>query len=268
MHLLMINGSPKGKGNTYKTAKRLEAAMKKRDSSIEFEYLHLKDANLKGCLGCYRCLADGEEKCPLKDDQAIIEAAMQAADAVIFSTPVYVANVSWMFKNFLDRFAYICHRPRFHGKKALVLSTTGSIGTGIVNIITKISVETWGFETVTSLGAIISPKISKEDEAEQWSKIEKDIEKAAERFVKELNSKKPRKAKFLELYKFKLQKASFSGAGRFCADYNYWKTKGWLEKECKFYMDAKVNLITEFVVGLLAAIKIRSYPDGVVKRSK
>lgn len=263
MQILVVNGSPKGKGNTYKVLQLLEESMKRKDISINFEYLHLKEVNLKGCMGCYRCLAEGEEKCPLKDDQKVIEEKMQAAEALVFATPVYVMNVSWLFKNFLDRYAYICHRPRFHGKKALVLSTTGALGTGIVNFISKFSIESWGFEVVASLGAVVSPGISKEDEVNQWIKNENNIEKAAEKFYTALSSKRPVKAGFMKLCTFKLQRVSFGSGDRLKADYNYWKSKGWLEDGCNFYIEAKINPIKKFLADMVAGLKIRSYPKGV-----
>lgn len=263
MQILVINGSPKGRGNTYKVAQRLELAMKKLDSSLEFQYLNLRDIELKGCIGCYRCLADGEENCPLKDDRVKLETAMAAADAVVFSTPVYVANVSGMFKNFLDRFAYVCHRPRFYGKKAMVLSSTGSLGTGIVNTIIKFSVETWGFEVVASLGAITSPSISKEDELLQWEKIGMNAAKAAKKFFDALNDKSKQRARFFKLYAFRLQRVSFGNAERLKADYSYWKSKGWLEKDCAFYFDAKINPLVKFFANIFAEIKIKHYPKGV-----
>jgi multimeric flavodoxin WrbA len=262
MKILVINGSPKGKGNTYKVAQKLEAAMKRIDNTLEFQYMNLKDMDLRSCIGCYRCLADGENNCPLKDDRSQLEAFMELADGVVFATPVYVANVSGMFKNFLDRFAYICHRPRFHGKKALVLSSTGSLGTGIVNMISKMSVETWGFEVAASLGAITSPAISREDEVMQWLKIEKNSAKAAKKFLKALKNTKKVRARFFKLYAFRLQKASFGNADRLKADFNYWKSKGWLEKDCAFYINAKINPVVRFAANLFADIKIKHYPKS------
>jgi multimeric flavodoxin WrbA len=268
MHILVVNGSPKGKGNTYKVTQMLEQAMKKRDSSIEFEYLHLRQSNLKGCLGCYQCLAEGEEHCPLKDDRANIEASMQKADAVIFANPVYVINVPWTFKNFLDRFAYICHRPRFYGKKAFVLSTTGSLGTGIVNAICKYSIGSWGFEVAGSFGAITTAGISDEDKIKQWKKIEKNLEKISEKFVKALRNKKVPKAGFFKLFAFRLQRAAFGNADRLKADYKYWKSMGWLDEKTRFYIDAKINPITSAVANVLADLKVRTYPKGIGGRTR
>jgi len=72
MKILAILGSPKGKGAGHKIVKKIEERIK-AISDVEFEYLFLKDANLKLCTGCYNCMAKGEDTCPLKDDRAAIE---------------------------------------------------------------------------------------------------------------------------------------------------------------------------------------------------
>jgi len=120
MKIVAIMGSPKGKGAGYRIVRMIEDRMKAM-GDVEVVYLFLKDANLKPCIGCYQCMAMGEERCPLKDDRAAIEQELLAADGVILSSPVYVNNVSWLMKNFIDRFAYRNHRPRFHRLKVLTL---------------------------------------------------------------------------------------------------------------------------------------------------
>ena len=124
MKILAVMGSPRGKGAGYKIVQKIEDRMKAM-GNVEFEYLFLKDANLKLCTGCYTCMAKGEEKCSLKDDRPAIEQQLLAADGVILSSPMYVLNVSWLMKNFIDRFAYRNHRPRFHGQKVLIVVNMG-----------------------------------------------------------------------------------------------------------------------------------------------
>ena len=124
MKILAVMGSPKGKGAGYKIIRKIEEGMKMM-GDVEFKYLFLKDINLKQCTGCYNCLAKGEDKCPLKDDRASIEQELLSADGIILSTPVYVLNVSWLMKNFIDRFAYTNHRPRFHRLKVLSVVNMG-----------------------------------------------------------------------------------------------------------------------------------------------
>ncbi len=127
MKIIAIMGSPKGKGSGHKIVKMIEDRMKVM-GDVEFEYLFLKDANLKPCIGCYNCMTKGEDKCPLKDDRAAIEQKLLAADGFILSSPVYMHSVSWLMKNFMDRFAYLSHRPRFHRQKMLAVVNTSVTG--------------------------------------------------------------------------------------------------------------------------------------------
>ncbi len=124
MKIVAVMGSPKGKGSGYVIVKMIEDGMKAM-GNVEFDYLFLKDANLKPCTGCYRCLAEGEDKCPLRDDRYAIEQKLLTADGVILSSPMYVLNVSGLMANFVDRFAYANHRPRFHKQKVLTVVNMG-----------------------------------------------------------------------------------------------------------------------------------------------
>ncbi len=121
----------------------LQESVRKIDKGIEFEYLHLKYCNLQMCKGCYVCLLGGEDKCLLKDGSKEIENKMIKSDGVIFLTQVYVMNMSGLLKNFTDRFAYICHRPRFHGKKVWIICSTGSLGGKLVCKISSMGPISW-----------------------------------------------------------------------------------------------------------------------------
>jgi multimeric flavodoxin WrbA len=118
MKIIAIMGSPRGKGSGYEIVKMIEHRMRAM-GEVEFVYLFLTEMNPDMCIGCYTCMALGEDKCPLKDDRAAIEQQLLAADGVILSSPVYVGNVSGLMKNFIDRFAYMNHRPKLHRQKVL-----------------------------------------------------------------------------------------------------------------------------------------------------
>ena len=124
MKIVAVMASPKGKGSGYKVVRMIEDRMKEMGNA-EFSYLFLKDANLRPCTGCYVCMKKGEDKCPLKDDRDAIEQQLLEADGIILSTPMYVQNVSALMKNFIDRFAYANHRPRFFHQKVLTVMNTG-----------------------------------------------------------------------------------------------------------------------------------------------
>lgn len=125
MKVLVISGSPKGKGDGYALARQIEGEMKGLGPA-EFEYLFLKNADLKLCTGCFICVTRGEDRCPLQDDREMIERKIDNADGVILVSPCYVSNVSWLMKNFMDRFCYTNHRPRFFRQKLMLVSHAGA----------------------------------------------------------------------------------------------------------------------------------------------
>ncbi|HEY3361414.1 MAG TPA: flavodoxin family protein [Methanosarcina sp.] len=236
MKIMVVMGSPR-KGNTYRAVKKIEESMQSM-GNVEFEYLMLKDANLSQCRGCYMCIMEGEEHCPFKDESSVLEQKMHTADGVIFATPVYVMNVSALIKTFIDHFAYVCHRPRFFDKKALLLSTTGSLGLKKVLDYLKLVIGVWGFEVSHSVGLVIPAKqISKRNEQENDRKLEK----AALLFYNSL-LKRRQSPGLIDVLVFHFQKVSFGKLGYTApADYAYWKEKGWLDQKAKYYVDVPIN---------------------------
>lgn len=65
-----------------------------------------------------------------------VQQLMEAADVVIFATPVHSFHVSASIKRFVDHFAWQLHRPRHVGQYAVILSTAMGAGhkpaTGLV----------------------------------------------------------------------------------------------------------------------------------------
>lgn len=260
MKILVIHGSPRIHGNTYQLVAKIETEMKQLDTQIEFDWVFLSQEKLEPCKGCYRCLEYGEDQCSIQDNRALIEQKMHDADGVIFTSPVYVANVSALFKNFIDRFAYICHRPRFHHKKAMVVSTTGGIAAGIVNIIMKVMLETWGFDVFHKVGAIVTPGITEVERINQGKKNDDLAKKAARVMIAGLRDHSTPKATLKMLCTFRLQKASFGYAAKDKIDYQYWQAKGWLDPNVVYYVPAKINPIKLFLAKLLTYFEIKKYP--------
>lgn len=257
MKILAAVASPRGKGNTYKTIKKVEQRMKSYDETIEFEYLILRDADFKLCRGCYQCLEKGEQHCLLKDERASIEASMHACDGFIFASPVYNYNMSWIAKNFSDRFAYISHRPRFHGKRAMVVATTGGVGLPFTLFLLKFPLMVWGFDVASKLGVAYSPGIFSEEQSKAMEeKREKAVLKAADKFHDSIVKKRKPKPGVISIVGFMLQKVSFSHAKKDNVDYLYWRGKGWLEPGTYYYCEAKIGPVKRFLGWLAARIML------------
>lgn len=89
MKVLLINGSPKGKGNTYialsEVAKALEA------NSIETEIVSIGTKAVQGCIACNRCAESG--RCVFGDAlYTTIREKLETADGIVIGSPVYYAG--------------------------------------------------------------------------------------------------------------------------------------------------------------------------------
>ena len=98
-NVLIISATPRKGGNSELLAQAFADGAK--DAGNEVEMISLRDKNLLFCKGCLACQKTG--RCILKDDAAEIIGKMQAADVLVFATPIYYYSVSGQMKTMLDR---------------------------------------------------------------------------------------------------------------------------------------------------------------------
>ncbi len=252
MKILAIMGSPKGKGSGYKIVKMIEDRMTAK-GDVEFEYLFLKDANLKPCTGCYICMTKGEGKCPLKDDRALIEQELMAADGVILSSPVYVDNVSWLMKTFIDRFAYTNHRPCFHRQKVLTVANTGVAGQKETLSALKKALGGQRISRIVHELAIATPPWPQTERA--VARKERAIDAAADKFYKACLDTALTKPTFSTYLNFlMMQKLSLECRQYLPADYAFYNGKA-------YYFDARVNPIKAAVAKAIVRTMITLMKD-------
>ncbi|WP_048152952.1 flavodoxin family protein [Methanolacinia paynteri] len=236
LNILVIMGSPR-KGNTYRACEELREKMQKY-RAVDFEYLWLKDADLQPCRGCLSCFSKGEEKCPIHDEALVIRDRLMGADAVIFASPVYGLNVTGLMKNFVDRFSYFFHRPRFFDKKAFLLTTTGFLGHKDVLKYMEMFTGIWGFD-VAGRAAVITEG---DDHEVLKKKSDAILEKAAKKFSSSLSSNKRKRPGLMNVIIFHGQKGAMSQVmDESPYDYQYWKEKGWLSPGTHYFTDVSVN---------------------------
>jgi multimeric flavodoxin WrbA len=249
MRILTIIGSPRKKGNSYRAAKKLEDALKALGDH-EFEYLFLADARLEACTGCFNCIARGIELCPFKDDRETIQEKMEKADGLVLVSPVYVMNVTALMKNFIDRVAYLCHRPAYHGKPALVMCTTAGIGMKeTLDYMEKIA-DAWGYDVAARCGQITSPWPP--SEAMEKKNIGR-LKKSALRFDKSLRSggagkRGGARVGFKKYMGFRIfQNISRDVKEHMPADFQFY-----LEKE--YYRPARIGFITRMAAAIMLKV--------------
>ena len=105
MKILAINGSHRGeRGFTHLLVQRLFAGASEMGATTE-EVL-LAKLKIQRCVSCGKCnTADHYLRCVYhdRDDVQGVFGKMAAADIVVFATPIYVFNLTGLFKTFMDR---------------------------------------------------------------------------------------------------------------------------------------------------------------------
>ena len=233
MKILAIMGSPH-RGNSLQVTQRIEERLA-RYGDVEFEYVHLKDLELEPCRGCFVCFMKGDERCPVKDDKAAIAQKIEEADGVIFVSPVYSMHVSYLFKQFVDRFACTFHRPRYWGKYALTVAVAGNIGLKETTKYLKDVAMAWGFEVVDELNYRMAPR----NTSMRAVGTQKDrTDETVDRFYTAIEERRPRRLTFRDHFTFRIMQASYARLETMSpTDYHYWKEKGWLEPDAIYFHD-------------------------------
>ncbi len=250
MHrVLAIMGSPR-RGDTYHLTQRIEEEMARQDE-VSFDYLWLREADLRPCTGCCACFWGGEERCPLKDDRAEIERRMLDADGVIFASPVYALSMTGLMKTLLDRLAYVLHRPRFFEQKALIVVSAGAAGVkqtqdAIANV------RYMGFDVVGRVGLAMLPKPWTRAEQRQMASR---TERAGRSLLSAMQRNRRSAPNLLETMYFRVQQAAFeANREEQPADYEYFAERGWFDRSRRWYVDAPVNPAYDLLARSAAAM--------------
>lgn len=240
MKVLAIMGSPNGRGSGYKVVRKIEEKMKEL-GDVEFEYLFLKDADLKLCKGCFTCISRGEDLCPLKDDRAEIEEKISNSDGVILSSPGYVQNVSGLMKNFIDRFAYTNHRLRFFNQKVMLVANGGS---GLDKTLEALKVTFGGPEVVYELD-VYTPAWPLTLKAE--NKNRKKIEDASKKFYNSISTAELGSPSLSEYMRFRFFKDMLDPSMEkyLPADYEFYKDKK------DYFYDVKIGVFKKAIASLM-----------------
>jgi len=102
MKVVAINGSVRKGGNT---AQLLDIALDElRREDIETELVELAGKQVSGCIACYKCFEDKNQRCAVNDDIVNeVLAKMVDADAILLGSPTYFADVSANMKAIIER---------------------------------------------------------------------------------------------------------------------------------------------------------------------
>jgi len=100
--VIAFNGSARKDGNTAALINLLFGELQKE--GIETELYQLAGKKIRGCMACYKCFQNRNQRCSVTNDvlNECIEKMLEA-DGIILGSPTYFANVTTEIKALIDR---------------------------------------------------------------------------------------------------------------------------------------------------------------------
>jgi multimeric flavodoxin WrbA len=102
MKVVAFNGSARKKGNTEILLNTVLEELGKE--GLETELVHLVPGSLQGCIACYKCFENKDQRCAVDKDalNQYLE-KMIAADGVLLGSPTYFSDISAGMKALIER---------------------------------------------------------------------------------------------------------------------------------------------------------------------
>ena len=92
---------------------------------------------------------------------------------MILASPNQTMNVNWRMKNYIDRYSYLMHRPRFFNQRFMILITSGSYR-GIKQAIKALVLMGSGGKIISKIGVTNSPGMNNKKRKKQSKKLKKE----------------------------------------------------------------------------------------------
>ena len=102
MKILVLNGSPKAKSDTFRLTDAFLKGMN-RACRHEVHIISVIGKKIAPCRGCFGCWQRGDGHCMMKDDQNDILDLYRKSDVIIWSFPLYCYGMPSHLKAVLDR---------------------------------------------------------------------------------------------------------------------------------------------------------------------
>ena len=242
--IVAICGSPR-RGNTYDILKMLAQAQ----PEVDLKILMLSDMDLKDCFGCYSCIDNGEESCPLQDDRDMIIEEMKNADGVVFASPTYSRAISSLMKKFVERTSFLAHRPIFFGKYAMALATCAGFGADLTCKYLTEHFTQYGFTFVSSAELMVATKTENEtDHCRRQATV------AYEKLIRAIRSQEKIQPSLNQLVYFNIFKSiSEWNKLKGWADYSFYRDKE------DFYYKVKIPYMKKKLAKWIARREIKKF---------
>ena len=236
MKITVINGTMRH-GSTWHCMDAIRQELAKFEQTEVTEFFLPKDMP-HFCNGCYSCFYNGEETCPHSAYVKPIVEAMEQADLVVLTSPVYGFDVSGQMKALIDHLCYMwmSHRPnpKMFNKIGLTLTTTAGAGLGHTTKTLKNSLTYWGVKRTYSYKIPVSAMKWSEVSQKNQAKIKEDSQILAKRIYKSVNNASRLSNPLFRSFFFKLMSTMQKKNDWNKTDRSHWKYAAGLLEAVRF----------------------------------
>ena len=120
MQILILQGSPRAKGNTAWMAEEFKNAAEAAGHQVTL--VNVGHKHIAGCLACEYCHGKGNGACIQKDDMQELYPLMAEAEVLVLAAPIYYFTLSAQIQAPIQRM-YCVNAPAKVKKMALLMSS-------------------------------------------------------------------------------------------------------------------------------------------------
>lgn len=124
MKIVVLNGSPRPKGNTDAMISAFQEGAK--NAGHEIKRFDVCKMNIKGCLACEYCHTKEFRYCIQKDDMTEIYSALDEAEMLVLASPIYYHSLSGQLQTVINRIYSLGYPKKL--KKAMLFLSSGDKG--------------------------------------------------------------------------------------------------------------------------------------------
>lgn len=223
MKVAVLYGNPR-RGTTWQLTRLFLEGLKGAEITEFFLPRDFGDA----CVGCMRCILDGEEHCPHRERLTPILTALEEADLIVLSSPVYVMGMTGAMKCLCDHLAWMwtVHRPNpgMFSKVGVAISTAAGPCTGKACKDLKQQFFYWGVPRTFSWGEAVGGGWDYMDDKKKTT-LERKAKHLAVRVQSAIGQTRPGLKLRTWFWLMTIIRKTESIPG----DTAYWQERGWLD---------------------------------------
>ena len=170
-NILVLNGSPRVKGNTEALTKAfIEGAQENGNKVTTFDIAKL---TLNGCIACENCYSTGTA-CIFDDDFNKIAEALEKTDIFVIASPLYWGSFPAQLKCIIDKFyAFEVGKKDLSGKGSVLISCCESTDESEFDIISLSYDRIAQSKGWNVLGKLLVPNVAAKGDVEKTDAINK-----------------------------------------------------------------------------------------------